>query len=328
MTPHPPSPDEPTPSPAGWPGPLGRRAFLATAGGIGLGMLVAGCSGKTARGGTSTATAAPGSLGALTAGTEQLSFLGAQSELPVGRSLLTFGLSTPDNRLLTGGQPRVWAASDQTGRPLGPFTATWLELSAYQATKDTSPRSDLRGFYAATVELPSPGNWQLVAVPSGSQRRQAAAGAIAVHQHVVAAVGTKARRVATPVAVSSAARTRVCTRTPPCPLHTISLDRALASGRPTVVVFATPLLCVSRMCGPVVDEALVAAKATNPKAANFVHVEIYPQRDTNRPAPAFKAWGFPTEPWTIVTDRRGVIRARFEGPVAASQTRAALHPLL
>jgi hypothetical protein len=120
----------------------------------------------------------------------------------------------------------------------------------------------------------------------------------------------------------------VCTRTPPCPLHTVSLDRALASGRPTVVVLATPLLCTSRMCGPVVDEAMVAAKATNPKVADFIHVEIYPQRDPNRPAPAFKAWGFQTEPWTILTDRRGVIRARFEGPVAASQITAALHPLL
>ncbi len=73
---------------------------------------------------------------------------------------------------------------------------------------------------------------------------------------------------------------------------------------------------------------MVAAKATNPAAAHFVHVEIYPQRDTNRPAPAFTAWGFQTEPWTIVTDRRGTIRARFEGPVAASQVKGALRPLL
>ena len=322
----PPTPDQPDPHRGGLAAPLGRRALLAAAGSLGLAALAAGCGGSRARSGTTTAPA--GSLGALTAGAQQLSFLGAQSELPPGRSLLTFGLSTPDNQLLTGGQPRVWAALDPSGRALCPFAATWLELDAYQATKDTSPRSDLHGFYAVTVELPSPGNWQLVAVPSGGQQRQAAAGAVPVHQHVVAAVGTKARRVASPVASSPAARKRVCTRTPPCPLHAVSLDRALAGGRPTVVVFATPLLCTSRMCGPVVDEAMVAAKATNPAAAHFVHVEIYPQRDTNRPAPAFTAWGFQTEPWTIVTDRRGTIRARFEGPVAASQVKGALRPLL
>ncbi len=326
MTQQPPSPHTPSLVPDGSAAPPSRRAFLAAVGGVGLGALLAGCGRKPGPNGTTAAPA--GSLGALTAGAQQLSFLGAQSELPVGRSLLTFGLSTPDNRLLTGGQPRVWAATDPTGRALGPFTATWLELDAYRATKDTSPRSDLHGFYAATVELPSPGNWQLVAVPSGGQRRQAAAGAIVVHQHVVAAVGTKARRVASPVATSPAARKRVCTRTPPCPLHTSSLDHALAGGRPTVVVFATPLLCTSRMCGPVVDEVLVAAKATNSEAATFVHVEIYPQRDPNRPAPAFKAWGFQTEPWTIVADRHGVVRARFEGPVAASQINTALRPLL
>src|SRR6266545_4318313 len=188
----PPTPDQPDPHRGGLAAPLGRRALLAAAGSLGLAALAAGCGGSRARSGTTTAPA--GSLGALTAGAQQLSFLGAQSELPVGHSLLTFGLSTPDNRLLTGGQPRVWAALDPSGRARGPFTATWLELDAYQATKDTSPRSDLHGFYAVTVELPSPGNWQLVAVPSGGQQRQAAAGAVPVHQHVVAAVGTKARR--------------------------------------------------------------------------------------------------------------------------------------
>jgi hypothetical protein len=325
MTPRHASPDQPLPRPGGAV-PLARRTLLQAAGGLALAAITAGCDGKRAQGGASTPPV--GSLAALTAGAEQLSFLGAQSELPVGRSLLTFGLSTPDNRLLEGGQPRVWAALDRTGRALGPFPTSWLELDAYHATKDTSPRSELHGFYAAPVELPTAGNWMLVAVPSAGPRRQAASGAIAVHQRVVAAVGTTARRVASPVATSPAERKRVCTRTPPCPLHTISLDRALASGRPTVVVFATPLLCASRMCGPVVDEAMVAAKATDPKAANFVHVEIYPQRDATRPAPAFTAWGFATEPWTILTDRRGVIRARFEGPVAASQITAALRPLL
>jgi hypothetical protein len=111
-------------------------------------------------------------------------------------------------------------------------------------------------------------------------------------------------------------------------MHAISLDAALrSSSRPTVVVFATPLLCQSRMCGPVVDEVLVAATTTTPGKANFVHVKIYPRRDATKPAPAFHRWGFQTEPWTIVIDRRGSIRVRFEGPVVTAQIQAALRPL-
>ena len=39
-------------------------------------------------------------------------------------------------------------------------------------------------------------------------------------------------------------------------------------------------------------------------------------------------WGFETEPWTIVIDRKGVIRGRFVGPVTAPQIEAFLQPLL
>ena len=145
---------------------------------------------------------------------------------------------------------------------------------------------------------------------------------------VPAAVGTKARPVATPVASTPAALRRICTRTPPDPMHYLSLDHALRNGKPTVVVFATPLLCTSRMCGPVVDEVTVAYQVTGKQRANFIHVEIYPTRDATKPALPFRRWGFTTEPWTIVIDRAGTIRARFEGPVVATWIRATLQPLL
>lgn len=118
------------------------------------------------------------------------------------------------------------------------------------------------------------------------------------------------------------------TREPPTPMHSISLDRALGNGLPTVVVFATPLLCESRMCGPVVDEVLRVYDEVGTARANFVDVEIYPSRDTNKPAPAFVRWGFESEPWVLVVDRSGTIAARFEGPVTAPEVLAALGPLL
>jgi hypothetical protein len=307
-----------------------RSAALA-AGALGASGLLAACgggSGSGGSGGSSARQAAPGSLRELSTGASQLSLLNAQSGLPVGHSRFTFGLSSADNQLVQGGAPRVWFAKDQNGKALGPFQARFLEMTAYGRTGDRSPRSELTGFYAAEVNLPDPGNWQAVALLDLNGQKAAGQGAIPVSRQVVAAVGSKARSGPTPVAAGRAALAKICTREPPCPMHQVSLERALRSGKPTVLSFATPLLCSSRMCGPVVDEQMVVFEKVGGRA-NFIHVEIYPQRDTSKPAPLFTAWGFQSEPWLLVIDRGGVIRGRLgEGPVVASEIEAALQPLL
>jgi hypothetical protein len=311
-------------------GGISRRELLRLAGvgggALGLAALLAACD----RGEQPPAPAAPGgSLQALQADARQLSLLGAQSQLQAGKSLFTFGLATADNSLVTGGTPEVWVARDDTSKALGPFPTRWYELHAYKQTKDQSPHSELTGFYAAPLELTQAGNWMVAATLELDGGRAAARGAVPVvaAADAPAAVGSKARAVRTPVATTAAQRTKVCTRKPACPLHTISLDDALRAGRPAVVNFATPLLCSSRMCGPVVDEQMVVAAKLGDKAS-FVHVELFPDRDPNKPAPALVAYGFTTEPWLLVVDRERVIRARFEGPVTAAQIEAALRPLL
>ncbi|MFL6272538.1 MAG: TlpA family protein disulfide reductase [Actinomycetes bacterium] len=308
---------------------ISRRELLRLAGAgggaLGLAALLAACGGDN-KGGTGGSSPA-GSLKALRADATQLSLLGAQSQLPVGAGLYTFGLSTADNRLVTGGAPQVWVARDDTARAAGPFPTRWFELKAYEQTRDTSPRSPLTGFYGAQVEFPEAGNWMVAAALDLDGGRAVGQGAVPVAAKVTAAVGSKAMPVGTPVATTAAGRKKICTREPACPLHTISLDDALTAGRPTVVTFATPLLCSSQMCGPVVDEQMVAAGKLGGKAS-FIHVEIYPSRNTAKPARTFLQYGFTTEPWLLVVDRDGVIRARHEGPVTAGQIEDALRPLL
>jgi hypothetical protein len=41
-----------------------------------------------------------------------------------------------------------------------------------------------------------------------------------------------------------------------------------------------------------------------------------------------KAWHLPTEPWTFVVDRKGLIRARFEGSVGVRELEAAVRQSL
>jgi hypothetical protein len=310
---------------------LSRRDLLrqATAGtgALGLSALLAACGGD----GDSAGRPAPkpaGSLGALGEGAAQLSLLNAQSQLPDGRQLFTFGLATADNRLVTGGRPQVWTAKDETGKALGPFPAEWLMMDAYTQTGDKSPRSELVGFYVAEVEFPTTGNWLIAAVVDGGGTRGVGRAALPIADKVPAQVGSKALATPTLVARSKADLAKVCTRTPPCTLHEISLDRAVKSGKPTAVSFSTPLFCSSRMCGPAVDELLLAAREIGDRA-NFIHVEQYPNaKKPEKPVKAFTDWGFQTEPWTIVIDGEGVIRARFEGPLTDDQVVDALRPLL
>lgn len=313
-------------------GRLSRRDLLRSAafgaGALGVSALVTAC-GASKKGGGGGAPA--GSLKALSAGATQLSLLGTADSLnplPVGRSLFTFGLVTPDNQLLSGGSPQVWFAKDETSKALGPFVATSYHMTAYAQTGDKSPATELTTFYGAEVEVPSAGNWLVVAVTDLNGKRVAGQGAAPVSQKVIGAIGSKALSEPTPVATTPAGRAKICTRNPPCPMHYISLDKALRSGKPTVVSFATPLLCQSRMCGPVVDEQLVAFEKVGAAKANFIHVEEYPTRDPSKPARAFTAWGFQTEPWVFVIDKGGIIRARFMGPVTSAQIEEALDPLL
>jgi len=311
--------------------PLSRRDLVGrvalAAGTLGAAGVLAACGAGS--GGQAQQPAAAGSLRALVGNVQQLSLLNAQSQLPAGRSRFAFGLSAENNRLVEGVAPQVWIAKDQTSKALGPYPARWLAMTGYDKTKDRSPRSELTGFYLAEVDLPDPGNWLAVALVEVASQRAAAQGTIPVRQQVVAQVGTKASSGPTPVATSTSALAKICTRKPPCPLHYISLDQALESGKPTVLSFATPLLCPSRMCGPVVDEQMAVFEKLGKRNANFLHLEIYPQRDTNKPAPLFTTWGFQSEPWMIVIDRARVIRGRLgEGPVVAPEIEAALQPLL
>ena len=111
-----------------------------------------------------------------------------------------------------------------------------------------------------------------------------------------------------------------------------SLAQAITSGKPTVLVFATPAFCQTRMCGPTYD-VVRAVQSKAGDAANFVHVEVY----TGLPNPAsngfqldvaMKAFGLTTEPWVFLIDKGGVITWRVEGPVTEEEIEEHLKPLL
>ena len=314
-----------------------RRQFLATGG---LALLGAACGGGRASTQASPSPA-PGSLDALKRGASELSlFPSADQGSPVnpGRNRISFGLVTNQGGVITGGSPKVYLARGATSTALGPFPSTWYAFTGYGQTGDHSPESPIPGTYVTDVDLPSAGLWQMLAVAQGSSGPGAGEAAFPVTTgKIPASLGSKAISVKTPVATTQAKLKEICTRIPPDDMHYISLDWALANGKPTVAVFATPLLCESKLCGPVTDEVLLVFQKVGKDGANFIHVEEFlPGPDLTPPpatletrSPGFKAWDFQTEPWVVVIDRDGVIRGRMgPGPSAAAEIEAALTPLL
>ena len=98
--------------------------------------------------------------------------------------------------------------------------------------------------------------------------------------------------------------------------------------KPIVLVFATPLLCQSRVCGPVVDIA-EQLKAKYRDEADFIHMEIYNDNEVAKGfRPQVAAFHLPSEPWLFTIDKQGKIAARIEGAFSAHELEAAIKKAL
>jgi hypothetical protein len=117
---------------------------------------------------------------------------------------------------------------------------------------------------------------------------------------------------------------QITTRVPP-DTSLLQDDFAQVLGhKPIVLIFATPALCQSRVCGPVVDVASQVEASFGNKVA-FIHQEIYKDNQPNKGLrPQLLKWRLESEPWTFVIDRSGRISDRIEGAVSVPELRAAV----
>jgi hypothetical protein len=114
----------------------------------------------------------------------------------------------------------------------------------------------------------------------------------------------------------------ITTRVPP-DTNLLQDDFATVLGhKPIVLIFATPALCQSRVCGPVVDVAEQVRASFGDKVA-FIHQEIYKDNQVDKGLrPQLLKWRLESEPWTFVIDRNGVITARIEGAVSVGELKS------
>lgn len=115
-------------------------------------------------------------------------------------------------------------------------------------------------------------------------------------------------------------------------LHRLTIAQAIASGKPTVIAFATPAFCQTRFCGPTLDQVVTPAWAEFKDRVNVLHVEPYniakARGGTLETVPAVQEWKLLAEPIIFVVGRDGIITAKFEGIMDYPELQAAIQETL
>lgn len=255
------------------------------------------------------------------------------------------GLLTNDHRLIAFGSIEMQFSFLGTARAGAAATAGPPVHASFLAVPGTVLPSPLpeapqiveggaEGVYAAQAAFDRPGFWQVEVSARVNGKPVHSTGAFQVAEHhLVPFPGDPALATDNLTVGSDAPRAAVDSRAgvggdiPDPELHSTTIAAAVAAKRPAVVVFATPVFCVSRFCGPVTDMVDDLAKAYADRAS-FVHVEIWFDHDNNKLNQAAQDWllrnGDLNEPWVFVIGADGRIAARFDNVV----TRDELEPLV
>ncbi len=182
------------------------------------------------------------------------------------------------------------------------------------------------GVYVAHLDFDKAGSWGAEITAS----RPTGAHAVirlslnVLAESVVPAPGQAAPRSHNPTVADVPDASYIDSGNPPNDMHQISIADAIAKHQKTLVIFASPAFCTSRICGPEV-QVVQSLEPSYRDRLTFIHVEIY----TNfKPDPARKQlaqtvidWRLQTEPWIFLIGADGTIRERFEGPSAVDEVR-------
>jgi len=302
--------------------PLSRREFFRASTFLALGAVAASCAKKIPQLNGSQ------SLAQITSGHSQtLQMNSADFEILSGKpDRLVFNLIDPTNgAAVTTPAAKVWIAQDQKSAATGPLTANYRD--------DGLPKE--KGFYEVQLTIPSDGTWLAVAEvqrPGKSTSEFGAAQFQIGRRTAMPKEGDLATSVPTPTYSDHRGVDPICTAKPICPMHAISLDTALESGKPTVLIIATPQFCQSALCGPETQVVGGVSKEFSGRI-NFIHVEVYKDnKDTTIQrqilSPAAALWHLDEEPAIYYIDSARLIKSRTIGPADRGEVRASAQALL
>ena len=251
------------------------------------------------------------------------------SELRPGSNRVGFGLFDEDGTMPREAQVALYTANADGTKPRGPFPARRESLAVGAAFRSEQTANDATPYvYVASVPFTKAGGYGLVAVVRRAGKLVASAPVPVTVGKAGSGppeVGHKAPKIETltPDDVGGDI-SKLTTRKPPLRSLVDTNVADVLGHKPVVIAFATPQLCQTRVCGPVVDLVAQLQSQFGDRAA-FVQQEVYKD---DKPArglrPQLETYRLKTEPWTFVIDRSGVISARYEGAFSAAELEASV----
>lgn len=169
-----------------------------------------------------------------------------------------------------------------------------------------------RGYFPLRTRFDAAGRWTIVAEAGKTQVETTLDVAPASDLPSVPAPGDPLPNIPTPTRKDHQGVNPICTATPPCPFHAVSLDEAIGAGNPIVLLVSTPAYCQVAICGPVLD-LLIKRKAHFDQAGiTAIHAEVYVDRQAQETSPTVDALGLDFEPSLFLAAPDGTVTDRLD----------------
>jgi hypothetical protein len=241
-----------------------------------------------------------------------------------GNNRFGFGVFTVSRQQVTDAQVAIYAAPSGGGKAIGPQPARIESLAVkpqFQSQTTAVDPDSAKIVYVTSLNLDREGNWDLIAMFRDGNGYTATliptirAGGF----EDIPAVGERPPPIHTPTVSDVGGDVgEIDTRSPHDDMHKLDFADVLGK-QPVVLLFATPALCQSRVCGPVVDAAEQVAHESG-AGVDFIHMEVFNHNNASAGLrPQMRAFGLRTEPWLFVIDRNGIVRTRIEGAFDVSE---------
>jgi hypothetical protein len=256
------------------------------------------------------------------------------SQLTTGDNRFGFGLFDRSRAQIANAAVAVYVAPAGGGPASGPYPARYESLDVkpqFQSRQTATDPNAAKTVYVADIPFKKPGQYDVLGIARLDDRLVAATSAAPGLQVFRAAddpipsSGDAAPRIHTPTeAEVGGDLASIDTRIPPSSMHENDFADVVGK-KPVVLLFATPQLCQSRVCGPVVDIAEQVKAESGGDDVEFIHMEVFRDNDIAKGLrPQLNAYNLRTEPWLFAVDRKGNVAARLEGAFSAGELQSAL----
>jgi hypothetical protein len=249
----------------------------------------------------------------------------ASSVFTVGANRMAFGVLTKDG-VPVYGKTALYVAPAPNKPAEGPFVApadVLLTDARYRSKQAALTSDPFYAVYGAQVPFAKTGQYAVLSATKTSGGTLTGATAtvnvLAKAADPIPAVGSKAPKVHTDTLASAKGDvSKIDTRDPPSDMHKVDFADVVGK-KPVALLFSTPQLCQSRVCGPVTDIAL-QMQSRYGRRMEFIHQEVYVDNNATlglrKPLQEFH---LQTEPWLFVVNKKGTITARLEGSIGVRE---------